>query len=154
MREIKFRGIGEDPESIYHTQWAFGSLVYNLDPTKEENEIRDAYIRTPLGFLSELIEIDPKTIGQYTGLKDKNGAEIYEGDILNLKSTVDNNWLKKDFQDQTIVMVSFQDGAFVDDYTKVLLYDKIRTITSFKKDVWTQYEVIGNIHQNPELLKP
>ena len=136
MREIKFRGISEDKEFIYHTQWTFGSLVYNLDPTKEENEIRDAYIRTPLGFLSELIEIDPETIGQYTGLTDKNGVEVLEGDILKC--------------DGLRIVIQYSGCAFEGRYLGP------------QKDLWSpirnnnylQWVVIGNIHQNPELLKP
>lgn len=75
---------------------------------------------------------------QYTGLKDKNGKEIFEGDIL--------LYLRKSKR-----IVSYKNGAFIryyGNYNEYLLYD------SFIEDGYlTDYEVIGNIYENPELLE-
>lgn len=74
---------------------------------------------------------------QYTGLKDKNGKKIYEGDIL-----LYNNHIKG--------IVWYKNGAFVRSYKNsnvYLMYDSF--ITDGCLD---DYEVIGNIHENPELL--
>lgn len=78
-------------------------------------------------------DVDPDAVGQYTGLKDKNGVEIYEGDILR----ENGQWLFE---------VKWQDkwGKF-----------DLKSIKHFQYPEWNrgiEMEIIGNIHQNPELL--
>lgn len=74
-REIKFRG-----KRLDNGEWAYGNLQQQA--VKNE-EWYITSITSPFNeFLNESHIIDPKTVGQYTGLKDKNGKEIYEGDIL------------------------------------------------------------------------
>ena len=70
MREIKFRG-----RDISSGKWLFGSLIHDTDVEPSCFEI----------FIPELLEsfvVKTETMGQYTGLKDKNGTEIYEGDRI------------------------------------------------------------------------
>lgn len=73
-------------------------------------------------------QVIPNTVGQYTGLKDKNGKMIFEGHILSLRTGRPH-------------VVRFEDGAFI-------LKDSAIPISFANK-----FEIIGNVHDNPELLK-
>lgn len=124
QREIKFRGKCPDTG-----RWIFGLLVHHL----REIAIERHYDRLHL-------YVRPETVGQYTGLKDKNGLEIFEGDIVKLLG-------------QTVREVIFRDGVF--GYAATFLDDMIAIGLNFKwrdgrSDV---VEVIGNIYDNPELLE-
>ena len=131
MRKIKFRG-----KSIDGKEWLYGDLVSSLD------EKRFSILENDKGS-NDICEVDPETIGQFTGLMDKNGNEIYEGDIV--------EWEK----DNRKYVVKFWEGmlyASVEEYNEGIL-------GGFPLHVFTQgdegyrCEIVGNIHDNTELLK-
>lgn len=124
MREIKFRGKRTDTG-----EWVYGDLqhVQRIN-TKEEAE--QSGRRTKPAVRIANYDVDEETIGQYTGLKDKNGREIYGGDTL--------RWLKY------LVQVGWCEGAFIDCHM-----DSNRLLSNHALNMYT---ITGNIHENPELL--
>jgi uncharacterized phage protein (TIGR01671 family) len=132
MREILFRG-----KSEYGNKWIFGSLHSEYGETdKDGNRGIDYRI---LGMRGECTYIIPKTVGQFTGLTDKNGKKIFEGDII---KHYNDNQNPERFE---VGMVWWDDSH--------LCFK--RTSNPESVYVWRNciYEVIGNIHDNPELLE-
>ena len=131
MRKIKFRG--KDRRS---GGWFFGNY-YDKDTAGRIhicNSLRGS------------LDVLPKTVGQFTGLYDKNDNEIYEGDIL--------IWGEGENKSGPLIVI-FKHGAFGYNYSENWFHSFAgNTNFSFNplnKDI--RFEVIGNIHDNPELLK-
>lgn len=129
MRKILFRGKRMD-----NSEWVFGDLI-----------------REPWGYCIQVVTgsgneysrkkyaITEETVGQYTGLKDKNGKRIFEGNII-----LWNDW-KGDDQEGTVVWDAewARFSVFLDGAQSV----------GVNSHLGTNVEVIGNIHDNPELLE-
>ena len=127
MRTIKFRG-----KKPSNGAWVYGSLVYS-------NEIDAAiYFQTGNGSVKAMdwVYVNQETIGQFTSLYDKNKKEIYEGDILKVQGTRER------------IEVRFVRGVFA------FLWDG-NLDDEFPCNAPTQEwaEIIGNIHDNPRLIK-
>ena len=139
MREILFRA-----KRIDNGEWVEGYYGIKGKGTDIENH----YIMVPT-FQSSIgnydymcyftdVHIDPETICQYTGLKDKNGNRIWENDI----ARIDNS------MDEGVGNIEFYGGMwYVDGEPSNRLYDIV------EYDDAAEVEVIGNIFDNPELLK-
>jgi len=134
MREIKFRAWDKEEKFMLQDIQS----MYDGSCNHKETEERYGWISC----FDSFIDDDNYVVMQYTGLKDKNGTEIYEGDIV----TTD---LKRPY-----LIVEFRDGCFMfncndggEDY-----YDIMLPIMKEPKTIYKYGEVIGNIHDNPELL--
>lgn len=142
MREIKFRGYAV--EEMVNSQWVEGFGVYEIKLAehyvKEVGRDSDWVLYTYSGDY----RVDPKSIGQYTGLKDKNGKEIYEGDVLLFNNDYPNAQ-KMDWK----CVVKYRKGSFVCEYPKDGVYNYFDS-WNVPKVTW---EVIGNIYENPSLLE-
>ena len=137
-REILFRG-----KRIDNGEWAHGYLTKRPSAIQIGN-CSPWYISVPPMDPDDdggLYNIDTATVGQYTGLRDKNGKRIFDGDILGGHYDEDNP------EDLAIEVVIWHKNGW---YTKSgsHLPDAMD-----EKECLPRTEVIGNIHDNPELLK-
>lgn len=128
-REIKFRG-----RRIDNGEWVYGYLV--VDP-KGQCKIYWKPFQAATSNTYHII--DPETVGQYTGLKDKNGVEVYENDSV--------KWITVSDKVRT---VEFLRGCFCITWgtnSGEKIVNDLSEIT-----VSEEIEVIGNVFENPELL--
>ena len=130
MRKILFRG-----KRVDNGEWAFGNFIEDKWGDDNGNTIYAILQDRVAPDIAELwtpVRVIPETVGQFTGLTDKNGKKIFEGDIV------------KNSRDVGLLYYKEKNSAFTVkgwEYGYWLWHDK--------EDI----EVIGNIHDNPELLE-
>ncbi|ENE7830507.1 hypothetical protein ABN420_000992 [Listeria innocua] len=126
MREIEFRGKIVGAEGFVYGKLLAPLASGNAYIAYDVNEVRSFV------YISRSEKVDPETVGQYTGLKDKYGKKIFEGDIC---------WEE---HNECYGVVKFEDAKFL------YLWENIA------EDLWEVadgIEICGNIHENPELLE-
>lgn len=131
MREILYRGKRKDND-----EWAYGYYCRCGWTGMEKDVIIPSHASTLYG-----IDVIPETIGQYTGLTDKNGKKIFEGDIVKCISSFDAKDMVVIFEAAEFHLVDCQRYK---NYTECCGYRHFGTLET---------EVIGNIHDNPELVE-
>ena len=127
-REIIFRG-----KDFLKEEWVYGDLV------KTKNFVA---IKKTNGDYFHPTQVSPNTVGQYTGLKDKNGKQIFEGDILGYIGKRKDN-MNKVYRRKVV----FHEGMFA------LLSKELPAYSALNyhcmEDGRSAWSVIGNIHDNP-----
>lgn len=137
MREIKFRGKNKE------IGWVYGQLAYDINGNAyiiQEVEIDTSYgLEENILFATMWYRVDKETIGQYTELKDKNRKEIYEGDIV--KAIMP----KSEDEDYNFIGTV----VYSNTYYAIILKNNDEWDLGYLDEI----EVIGNIYDNPKLLK-
>ncbi len=138
MREILFRGKRTDNGEWVEGYYEFGYSSENEEPTHY------MWVLNHTEKYGEIFIVIPETVGQYTGLTDRNGKKIFEGDIVKREYTLRHGEIKKTRETQIgVVVYSNRDCGF-----------QVEKKCNLRKP-WDgdTIEVIGNIHDNPELLR-
>ena len=146
MREIKFRG-----KRVDNGEWVFGSYVSDK---RGEHILTRAADAGNLKYYSARFDmfafpVIPETIGQFTGLLDKNGKEIFDGDLISQKNFNGEEYI-------ALYAVVYDGESFCLDMKigneKAMLLNEFSSFGHYENNRLRKGEVIGNIHDNHELI--
>lgn len=142
MREILFRG-----KSIMRGEWIYGYLNQHRGNIRYDCDcepiadgcyyINDWQTKIETGMYGQDYKVDSSTVGRFTGLTDKNGVKVFEGDIVRYGDTI-----------HRVVFEQRNGTAYFG-----LVYAACETLPFGHYQDLKQIEVIGNIYDNPELLE-
>lgn len=165
MRDILFRGKDKDDGKWYEGAYrAYDDTTFcfkeDYDRHPENTHHTIVFSRmTDWGLPNRHLqaEVIPETVGQYTGLQDKNGKRVFEGDICQvvyLDRRCDSNGNHYEAENVIIEEVAFEKGTFCFKtmFEDIAMYRPIG-FEIYEKQKIKHFEVIGNIHDNPELLR-
>lgn len=129
MREIIFRG-----KRIDNNEWIYGLITTQIEKGITEKKLLSAITSNSFGVGEH--QVDTETIGQYTGLTDKKGKKIFEGDIIKAR------------HNEYLYIVKYEDCGFV-------IEDKWGSRIKQHQDSVNRLEceIVGNIWDNPEIIK-
>ncbi len=153
----KFRGLTEEGKWVYGSllkdekgNFYIGELIkskstysVNMDNRRRTNKTRDRFLA--IGF----IMVIPESVGQFTGLHDKNKKPIYDGDIVEEYFTNGKLWKKR--------YIGFKSGSFIGTnipLQKEQVNNSFSIYTNEFRGMESDWVIIGNVHQNPELMNP
>lgn len=140
MRDYKFRGKRKD-----NGEWVYGSLSVEYDGTPRIGFWVNTLIEPENNFwepIHDCYEVIPETVGQYTGLKDKNKTEIFEGDII---SHNDNVFILSWYEEPK----SAAYGLVLRERRRPVNWRGLEWLNNVQK----YCQIIGNTHSNPELIQ-
>lgn len=126
-REILFRGLS------FSGEWVYGCLI------QYENSSQIGVLK--YADVMDFVKVRPETVGQFTGLTDKNGKRIFEGDVVKQTGKVNNG------SSGAIMVENMRIAVCEINSTGTIMF-----LSNYRSDIHSSsYEVIGNIHDNPEL---
>ena len=150
MREILFRG-----KRLDNGEWVHGFLT--VDDSETPNQFVIDYLMPHKSCYGQT-EVDPETVGQFTGLTDKNGKKIFEGDIFRYYHEVQ----KPIYDEETGVVSGYKTSRIIRYKGYVTINELGVEINLSNNCQWWRHKngnqlarvkVIGNVHDNPELLE-
>jgi len=146
VKEIKFRGKTKTNDLygwVKKGEWVTGNLIiddgkYYIGTGYPNKQGTDNYI-----------EVTPETVGQYTGLRDENNKEIYEGDVIEFYGYAESGFYHGRFSDKGKVWYSPEDFMFLFEHPNISLYNAVTKYRGLNAKI----RILGNIYENPELLE-